>query len=221
MEAELKLPGGGSKLVVVAGQPLDINEDDCMLFTFTDLEPRRQAESALRESEERFAKAFRLSPVPTLLCTAHERRVLDVNEAFTRTTEYDAEALIGKTVDEIQFIDDPEANRRLFAALEKAVTSKGWTSGCARKGESIDCVASADAISIHNAPCYLLVLMDITERKRSELELVSAIEEVMQDASWFSQTLIEKLANVKASTGPIRPDLTPAISRRASAMCWN
>lgn len=33
MEAELKLPGGGSKLVVVAGQPLDINEDDCMLFT--------------------------------------------------------------------------------------------------------------------------------------------------------------------------------------------
>ncbi|MEW7000649.1 hypothetical protein M5585_11055 [Serratia ureilytica] len=47
--------------------------------------------------------------------------------------------------------------------------------------------------------------MDITERKRSELELVSAIEEVMQDA-WFSQTLIEKLANVKASTGPIRPD---------------
>ena len=106
MEAELKLPGGGSKLVVVAGQPLDINEDDCMLFTFTDLEPRRQAESALRESEERFAKAFRLSPVPTLLCTAHERRVLDVNEAFTRTTEYDAEALIGKTVDEIQFIDD-------------------------------------------------------------------------------------------------------------------
>ncbi|MEW7000650.1 PAS domain-containing protein [Serratia ureilytica] len=136
MEAELKLPGGGSKLVVVAGQPLDINEDDCMLFTFTDLEPRRQAESALRESEERFAKAFRLSPVPTLLCTAHERRVLDVNEAFTRTTEYDAEALIGKTIDEIPFIDDPEANRRLFAALEKAATSKGWTSGCARKGAS-------------------------------------------------------------------------------------
>ena len=135
MEAELKLPGGGSKLVVVAGQPLDINEDDCMLFTFTDLEPRRQAESALRESEERFAKAFRLSPVPTLLCTAHERRVLDVNEAFTRTTEYDAEALIGKTVDEINLLTI-EANRRLFAALEKAVTSKGWTSGCARKGAS-------------------------------------------------------------------------------------
>jgi DNA-binding NarL/FixJ family response regulator len=39
--------------------------------------------------------------------------------------------------------------------------------------------------------------MDITERKRSELELVEAIKTVMKDASWFSQALIEKLANAK------------------------
>ncbi len=62
MQAELKLAQGGSKLVIVAGQPLDINEQDCMLFTFMDLEPRRRIETALRQSEERFAKAFRLAP---------------------------------------------------------------------------------------------------------------------------------------------------------------
>ncbi|EPG5402634.1 response regulator transcription factor [Serratia marcescens] len=112
-------------------------------------------------------------------------------------------------------IDDPEANRRLFAALEKSGNVEGLDIRVRKKGsESIDCVASADAVSIHNAPCYLLVLMDIPERKRSELELVSAIEEVMQDASWFSQTLIEKLANVKSinrpdQTGFNASDLTP------------
>ena len=36
-----------------------------MPFTFADLKPRRKAETALRQSEERFAKAFRLAPVPT------------------------------------------------------------------------------------------------------------------------------------------------------------
>ena len=51
MQAELKLPEGGSKLVIVAGQPLDMNEEECMLFSFTDLEPRRKAEIALRQSE--------------------------------------------------------------------------------------------------------------------------------------------------------------------------
>ncbi|MBO7942422.1 PAS domain S-box protein, partial [Streptomyces sp. S9] len=41
MEAELSLPEGGSKLVVVAGQPIEVGEEACMLFTFMDLEPRR------------------------------------------------------------------------------------------------------------------------------------------------------------------------------------
>lgn len=66
-----------------------------------------------------------------------------------------------------------------------------------KSGEVIDCVLAADTVTIQDAACYLFVLMDITERKRSELELVDAIEAVMKDASWFSQTLIEKLANAK------------------------
>lgn len=203
MQAELKLPAGGTKLVIVAGQPLDINEEDCMLFTFTDLEPRRKAESALRESEERFAKSFRLSPVPTLVCTADKQRVLDVNEAFMKTTGYAAEELIGKTVEEINVIDGQGECRRLFATLEKNGNVENQDVKIRKKGnEIIDCVASADAVSLQDARCYLLVLMDITERKRSELDLVAAIEEVMQDASWFSQTLLEKLANVKSINKP-------------------
>jgi len=34
------------------------------------------------------------------------------------------------------------------------------------------------------------------------MELVSAIEAVMKDASWFSQTLIEKMANVRRANAP-------------------
>ncbi|MGO3399236.1 MAG: PAS domain S-box protein, partial [Serratia proteamaculans] len=177
MQAELKLPAGGTKLVIVAGQPLDINEEDCMLFTFTDLEPRRKAESALRESEERFAKSFRLSPVPTLVCTADKQRVLDINEAFIKTTGYAAEELIGKTVEEINVIDGQGECRRLFATLEKSGNVENQDLKIRKKSnETIDCVASADAVSIQDARCYLLVLMDITERKRSELDLVAAIE---------------------------------------------
>ena len=203
MQAELKLPAGGTKLVIVAGQPLDINEEDCMLFTFTDLEPRRKAESALREIEERFAKAFRLSPVPTLVCTADKQRVLDINEAFIKTTGYAAEELIGKTVEDLNVIDGQGECRRLFTLLAKTGNVESQDVKVRKKGNDvIDCVVSADAVSIQDAPCYLLVMMDITERKRSELELVSAIEEVMQDASWFSQTLLEKLANVKSINKP-------------------
>ncbi|MHC8353913.1 helix-turn-helix transcriptional regulator [Pseudomonas sp. LB3P81] len=206
MQAELKLPEGGSKQVIVAGQPLELNDEDCMLFSFVDMEPRHKAEVALRQSEERFAKAFRLTPVPILVCSAIDQVVLEVNEAFLETLTYPSEEVLGKTIAEIDFIHDAVARTRLFAALEKTGNLDRIDVRVRKKDtELIDCAISADTVNIQDSPCYLLVLMNITERKRTELELVAAIEEVMKDASWFSRTLIEKLANVKSVNSPKLP----------------
>lgn len=198
MQAELRLPDGGNKLVIVAGQPLGVDEEDCMLFSFMDMEPRRKVEAALRQSEERFAKAFRLTPVPTLVCNAESRHVVEVNDAFVNATGYTAQELTGRSVDEVGFIDGPQNCAKLFERLKKTGNLEAMEIKVRKRGdEVIDCAVSADTVSIQDVSCYLLVLMDISERKRSEIELVDAIEEVMQDASWFTRSLIEKLTNVK------------------------
>lgn len=44
-----------------------------------------------------------------------------------------------------------------------------------------------------------LIFEDITERKRTETDLIHAIEAVMQESSWFGRTVIEKLANIRAA----------------------
>jgi PAS domain S-box-containing protein len=62
METLVKLPDGSKKFAVVAGQPIEVGDEACMLFTFMDLEPRKKAENALRQSEERFSKSFRRAP---------------------------------------------------------------------------------------------------------------------------------------------------------------
>ena len=180
-----------------------------MLFSFVDMEPRHKAEVALRQSEERFAKAFRLTPVPILVCNASDQVVMDVNEAFLDTFAYPSEEVIGRTLVEIDFIHDKGARTKLLAALEKTGSLDRVDVRMRKKdAEEIDCAVSADTVNIQNNPCYLLVLMDVTERKRTELELVSAIEEVMKDASWFSRTLIEKLANVKHVSSPKLPSVS-------------
>ena len=61
MEAEIDLPGGATRSVIVAGQPLEVGSEPCMLFTFADLDRQKSAENALRLSEERFEKSFRSS----------------------------------------------------------------------------------------------------------------------------------------------------------------
>lgn len=198
MQAELRLPDGGNKLVIVAGQPLDVDEEDCMLFSFMDMEPRRKIEAALRQSEERFAKAFRLTPVPTLVCNAESRHVVEVNDAFVNATGYTAQELTGRSVDEVGFIDGAQNCAQLFQRLKKTGNLEAMEIKVRKRGdEVIDCAVSADTVIIQDVSCYLLVMMDISERKRSEIELVDAIEEVMQDASWFTRSLIEKLTHVK------------------------
>ncbi|HEX4549515.1 helix-turn-helix transcriptional regulator [Pseudomonas sp.] len=209
MQAQLRLPDGGSKQVIVAGQPLQLNDEDCMLFSFVDMELRHKAEVALRQSEERFAKAFRLTPVPILICSAAEQQVIDVNQAFLDTLAYESDDVVGKTVTQLNFIDDDGARSRLLTALAKNGRVDRVDVRVRRKdADLLECALSADTVNIQDTPCYLLVLMDITERKRTELELVAAIEEVMKDASWFSRTLIEKLANVKKVNSPQLPSVT-------------
>ncbi len=100
MEACLDLPDGGSRFVIVAGQPIAMGDEPCMLFTFADLELRRKAETALRQSEERFAKAFRMTPVPTVLVRADTFQVTGINEAFSRVFGHGEDRIVGRSLDE-------------------------------------------------------------------------------------------------------------------------
>ncbi|MGH8781691.1 PAS domain S-box protein [Paraburkholderia sp.] len=202
MEAMLQLPDGTTKLVIVAGQPIEIGEENCMLFTFMDMEPRRKAEDALRHTEERFSKAFRLAPVPMTVSSLDDFALMDVNDAFAETTGYAAEEVVARTFDELGLWTVREASADLQAAMEKHSSVRNYEIQLQTKsGATIDCLVSAEAVTIHGQRCVLSVIQDITERKRSEVELLAAIEAVMKDTSWFSRTVIEKLAQIRQPNG--------------------
>ena len=206
MEAILKLPQGGTKCVVVAGQPIEIGEEPCMLFTFMDMEPRKKAEDALRQSEERFAKSFRLAPVPTFISNADTGHILDINDAFAATTGYGLEEVVGRSATELHLWDGSSAQRILAAALDAKGSIRGLEIPVQPKeGARLDCLLSAETVAIHGQDCVLSVFQDITERKRGEFELMAAIEAVMRDTSWFSSTVVEKMAALRRPHGSNRP----------------
>lgn len=209
MEACLTVPSDpGGRQVVVAGQPIEVGEEPCMLFTFADLEPRRKAETALRQSEERFAKAFCLAPVPTTISTADDHRLIEINEAFSRVLGYRAQDVVGYPADDIGLWVDNEERRRFEAELTKTGSIRDLEAHLRVKGGGeINCLVSAEAITLGDRTCILCSFQDITARRRSEEELVKAIETVMTDASWFSRGVVEKLAALRH---PPRPGQSPA-----------
>jgi PAS domain S-box-containing protein len=206
MEACLALPGGVRKLVIVAGQPIEIQDASCMLFTFADLDPRRKAETALRQSEERFAKSFRLSPVPATICMLDGLKVIEANEAYTKITGYAEEESVGRSSAELGVWPDRATRERFKQAIDKEGSVRNFDIQLRTKdGAVFDCSLSAEAVTINDQPCVLCVMQDITERKRSENELIAAIEAVMADTSWFSRSIVEKLAALRQTSGSASP----------------
>lgn len=201
-EVLLPLPAGGTKPVIVAGQPIEVGDQSCMLFTFLDLEPRTRVELALRQSEERFTKTFKLAPVPMMVSTAESFRLLDVNDAFVACTGHTAEQAVGRSTAELQLW----ASSAMRKQIEQALASAGSVHAMevqvrTKSGDLLECLFSAETATIHDQSCLLSVLQDINQRKRSEIELIEAINAVMQDTSWFSRTVIEKLANLRRPHG--------------------
>ena len=199
MEAELALPDGTDKLVVLAGQPIDYGDEDCMLFTFADLEPRRKAETALRQSEKRFQSAFDLAPVAMVVASLKRHTLFNANRAFHVMTGHDEDALVGRSPGELTLWDTSATRLRLEEEIEKTGALRNVDAQVrAKDGGLLDCLVSAATIDMSGDPCVLWVIQDITERRQSEMELGSAIEAVMSDASWFSRNVVEKLANLRA-----------------------
>jgi PAS domain S-box-containing protein len=197
-EAGLRLPGGDIKPVVVAGQPIEIGEARCMLFTFMDLEPRKRAETLLRQSEERFSKAFRLAPVPMMLTTLDGFKILDLNESFAKIMDVVTADAIGKTAYDIELWETGTRRREFEKLLRETGHLHNFEARLLVRGNvAADYLISAEVVDIQAQKCVLSVMLDISERKRSEADLVAAIEAVMKDTTWFSQTVIEKLANLR------------------------
>ncbi|MFS0738110.1 PAS domain S-box protein [Sphingomonas sp. 1P06PA] len=213
MEAELDLPDGGTKLVIVAGQPIDMSGQPCMLFTFADLEPRRRAESALRHSEERFTRTFALAPVPLAIGARDGHRLCEINASFTAMTGYAATEIIGRPLGEVALWDGSAQRREIELAIEAGQDLRDRDVRItAKDGRPIDCLISTVTIGLGDEQCVLWSFQDITHRKATELDLIEAIESVMKDTSWFSRSIMDKLARLRApqrdATGPGIDDLT-------------
>src|SRR6185436_1701933 len=73
------------------------------VVTFIDIGERKRAEAALRESEERFAKAFQVSPNGLVISRIADAVVLEVNDSFVSMSGYDREELIGESLLQIGF----------------------------------------------------------------------------------------------------------------------
>ena len=139
---------------------------------YSDVTERKRMEEALRESEARTATILRLSPIVIGVSTVAEGRYTDVNDAFERVLGYSQSEVIGRTSFELNLWADNHARAQILGEIQAHGRVENFEILLRRKsGEIFPALAFITPITLHDTPCLLTMMMDITERKRSEEQL--------------------------------------------------
>jgi two-component system cell cycle sensor histidine kinase/response regulator CckA len=140
-----------------------------------EIEERSQAENQLRFSEERFAKAFKSSPVPMCIQSLADHRFLDVNDSYVLMTGYDRETLIGKSALELNLWPDRDGRMDLFNKILKSQSLRNIETNIrAKNGEQKATLFSGELIKLGKDSFALISENDISQRLELESQLRQA-----------------------------------------------
>jgi len=129
----------------------------------------RRAEEALRESEERFSKAFRASPDVVTITTLEDGRFIEVNDSFTYYSGYSREEVIGRRAVDIGGWTSPEERASMIQTLKNQGRVRNIeVTSVTKTGEAHVGLFSAELIDIGGESCIIAVITDITEQKQSQ-----------------------------------------------------
>ncbi|MGH9603563.1 MAG: PAS domain S-box protein, partial [Terriglobales bacterium] len=165
----------GSRIPVLIGASmLEGTQEEAVGF-IVDVSERKREQEALRQSEEKFAKAFGSSPTAVSISTLREGRYLDVNESFLQMTGYQRSEVVGRTAVELGIWIEPETR----VSLVEAVKGQGKVLDFeflfrAKNGEQRVGALSAEVIQVGGEPCLLANVRDDTDRRRAEQALLES-----------------------------------------------
>ncbi len=137
------------------------------VVSMLDISERKRMENALRESEEKFSKAFNSSPSVMTITTIEEGRLLEVNRSFTRVTGHEREEVLGRTTGELEIWVEPELRGYVVEMIEQQGSAHNLEVKFRRKsGEEFVGLLSIEPLEFMGEACLLSVVIDISELKR-------------------------------------------------------
>ena len=142
-----------------------------------DISHRKRAEKALRESEEKFSKAFFSSPAFIFISELATGTFVEVNDAFCEMTGYTRRELVGKSSLQLG-ITSEKARTTLVRRLNEVDKLQNYEMEIVTKSRQSRNFVFSIELMLHNGKsCMIGSGIDITERRRAEQAVRASLQE--------------------------------------------
>jgi PAS domain S-box-containing protein len=170
-------PAFGDRMWVLVDASPQLNDDGSIrhvICTFIDINKRKEAEAALRKSEDLFNKAFHGSPSPMTIANQKDGRYIAVNDSFLRLVGLPREKVIGQTGNMLNLIDDDARSKIRSVLKQKGSLHDIEIPARSQNGKQLYLLASVENTNLAGEPCTIATMLDITERKLAEEALIQS-----------------------------------------------
>ncbi len=170
--------------ILLSSQVIQLNGVPHMLSMALDITERKAAEAELRasearlrESEARFSVAFQASPVFIGILRANDGKFVLVNDALVSWLGCPRQEALGESCAALGMWENLADRAAVWEEVGRlgSIRQKEcrWRN---RHGQLFTVLLSAETITLDNSPHVLLLALDITHRKRAEVELLKTLE---------------------------------------------
>lgn len=142
-----------------------------------DITEQKQLNQRLAASEAYYRHLFEHNPAPMLIFARAGLRLLSVNQAFQEHYGYNREQALSLELPDLYPESEKEAVMGLAEEWHDHALAGEWHHR-KRNGEFMDVVAHSHGLIYADQACRVMVIVDITERKRGELILQQRNEEL-------------------------------------------
>lgn len=148
--------------------------------------------------KEQFMKAFRSSPAPIAIARQRDCRIVEVSECWEKFFGHTRAEAIGRTAKELKIYKSEADRENLLAATGGGEPVRDFELPVlTRTGEERQILISVETDEIGGEKCLILIIRDITERKRAEENLRNIAAGVSaKTGGMFFRSLAEHLSKV-------------------------
>jgi len=208
------LASGEIRTVEIYSSPVELDGERFLFSIIHDISDRVRAQKALKDSEEKFSRAFHGSPDSININRFEDGVYLEINEGFTRMTGYTDEDVLGRSSmpGDLGIWVNSEDRERMVTGLAERGEAELEAPFRRKDGTILTGMMSARLIDIDGVRCVLTITRDVTERRRMDEAQLTAqkLESLSLLAGGIAHDFNNLLAGVLGNISLARLELSDA-----------